>query len=184
MTIATTGRRCPDAVTSPRNTLARRSRPKLGTVALQSMATAHRSTEIPRARVRRTRSATTPNGMLATAATNEVTATSRPKSVFPIPRALRSSVAEAPTVAVSAPLRASTHAKMTITRVRSGPPRVRSNRPPVQWPARNSVRFALPAVAWRNVAVPFPCGGSAVVPSMRVRRSRDRGVVAGRFRHP
>ena len=142
-----------DAVTSPRNTRANRSRPKFGTVALQSMAAAQKRMEIPRARVRRTRSATTPNGMLATAATIEVTATSSPMSVLLIPRAFRNSVAEAPTVAVSAPLRASTQANITMTRVRCGPPSVRSRRPPVQRPACTNVRFALPTVAWRDVGM-------------------------------
>jgi hypothetical protein len=77
---------------------------------------------------------------------------------------LRSSVAEAPTVAVSAPLRASTHAKVTITRVRFGPPSVRSSRPPVQRPACSSVRFALPTVACRNRRKTFPCRENAAAP--------------------
>jgi hypothetical protein len=85
-------------------------------------------------------------------------------SVLLIPRALRSSVADAPTVAVSAPLRASTHAKVTITRVRFGPPSVRSSRPPVQRPACCTVRFALPTVVCRNSGNTSPCRENAAAP--------------------
>jgi hypothetical protein len=61
--------------------------------------------------------------MLATAATIEVTATRRPMSVLLMWRAWRSWVAEAPTVAVSALLRARTEARARMTRLRAGPPK-------------------------------------------------------------
>jgi len=53
-------------------------------------------------RVRVTRSARTPKGSEANAPTRELTATSRPMSVFVMCRPDRSSLAEAPTVAASA----------------------------------------------------------------------------------
>src|SRR5439155_1734300 len=81
-----------------------------------------RTIAAPRIQVLRTRSARTPNGRLAIAATSEVTVTSRPMSVFVMWSACRSGVADAPTVEASALERARTEASSTITRVRSAPP--------------------------------------------------------------
>src|SRR5205085_2886578 len=98
------------------------SSPNVDTVALQIIAPPQRTIAAPSVRVRRTRSASTPNGRLASAATSDVTLTSRPMSVLLIPSAWRSGVADAPTVDASALLSASTAARSTMTRVRPAPP--------------------------------------------------------------
>ena len=69
-------------MTAPRNTRARSSSPKLPTVALQSIAAPHSAIAPPSVHVRRTRSASTPNGNAAMTATNELTVTSSPTSVL------------------------------------------------------------------------------------------------------
>jgi hypothetical protein len=104
---------------------------KLPAVALQIIAAPQHATIAPRVQVRRTRSASTPNGTVATAATSDATVTSRPRSVLLIARACRSCVADAPTVATSALLRPSTPASTKTTRARAAPPRipVRRSRP-------------------------------------------------------
>ena len=122
---------------------------KFVTTALQNIAMLHSAIAAPSVHVRRTRSASTPNGIVATAAVSEVTATRRPMSVFVI-EPLRSSVADAPTVAKSAPLSPSTHARTTTTRARVAPPRRTSTcdasaRParPVSWSS-----------TWRRLGTP------------------------------
>jgi hypothetical protein len=65
-----------------------------------------------------------PNGIVASAPTSSVVATSSPIWVSLMPSAWRSSVAEAPTVATSAPLRPSTAASTAMTRARRAPPRM------------------------------------------------------------
>src|SRR5438046_167609 len=123
---------------------------------------------VPSVQVRRTRSARTPNGRLATAATSEVTVTSRPMSVLLIPNACRSGVADAPTGEASALLSASTDASSTITRVRSAPPSaVVSARTP-----------ALPSPA---TAAPTLAGGRRLPPSS-VMSSTDCGRAITRSR--
>src|ERR1700722_2007260 len=86
------------------------------------MATPHVATARPSVRVRRQRSARTPKGKLATAATSELTVTSNPMSVLSMCSAARNGAAAAPTVAASALLIARTQARVTMTRLRSGPP--------------------------------------------------------------
>ena len=71
-----------DAVTAPRKRRVQRSSVKFEAVALQSIAPPHVTIVKPSTRVRVTRSARTPNGSVATAPTSELTATSRPMSVF------------------------------------------------------------------------------------------------------
>ena len=105
----------------------------------------------PSVQVRRTRSASTPNGIVATAATSAVTVTSSPMSVFVIPSPLRSSVADAPTVAVSAPLKPSTQARTITTRARVAPPRRTSMRDASDRPARPVSTSAPERSSWRRL---------------------------------
>jgi hypothetical protein len=137
------------AVTAPRNSRLRSSSPKSATVALQSIAPPQRRIAPPSVQVLRTRSASTPNGSVASAATSDVTVTSRPMSVLEMCRPLRRGVAAAPTVAVSAPFSARTAARTATTRVRSAPPRVASRR-------RRSDRQALPVTAAASTPVELP----------------------------
>ncbi len=75
-----------------------------------------------RSLTRLARSASTPNGRQATAATSAVTVVSRPSSVFPIPNAVSSWRARAPTLPMLAPWTARTPASNSTTRRRAGPP--------------------------------------------------------------
>ena len=97
-------------------------------MALHSIATPHSTTAADKVQVRRTRSANTPKGTAATAPTNELTATRSPISVLLMWRWARSSMAEAPTVAVSALLSASTPASTRTICVRADPPSTRFSR--------------------------------------------------------
>ena len=72
--------------------------------------------------MRRKRSTRYPTGIVNTAPTSNDTAASSPILALPMCRALSSCGATAPTVAVSAPLSASTAPKITITLARAGPP--------------------------------------------------------------
>src|SRR5581483_10861176 len=116
------------AVTAPSASRAISSSPNVETVELQIMAAPQRTIATPSVHVRRTRSARTPNGRLASAATTDETATSRPMSVLLMSSARRSSVADAPTVDASALPSARTDARRTTTRVRCAPPSVCSRR--------------------------------------------------------
>ena len=95
----------------------------MGAVALQIIAAPQSTIAPPSNRVRCTRSARTPKGRLAAAATSYVTVTSSPTSVLLMWRSCLSWIADAPTVAESALASASTDASRRITRVRSLPPR-------------------------------------------------------------
>src|SRR5438552_931726 len=132
------------AVTAPRKRRATRRCPNDGAVALQIIAAPQSTIAPPSTRVRVTRSASTPKGRLAAAATSDVTVTSNPTSVLLIPRSCLSWIAEAPTVAVSALASARTDARRRITRVRSLPPRaVVSAREPAR-PSRPAAAAATP----------------------------------------
>src|SRR2546421_5031455 len=132
------------AVTAPRKRRAMSRCPNDGAVALQIIAAPQSTTAPPSTRVRVTRSASTPKGRLAAAATSDVTVTSNPTSVLLIPRSCLSWIAEAPTVAVSALASARTDARRRITRVRSLPPRaVVSAREPAR-PSRPAAAAATP----------------------------------------
>src|SRR4051794_362146 len=111
-----------EAVTAPRKSRVHRSSLKSAAVALHSIAAPQVTIVTPRMRVRVTRSARTPNGSEATAPTRELTATSSPMSVFVMCSPDRSSLADAPTVAASAPLSPRIAARTMMTRVRSAPP--------------------------------------------------------------
>src|SRR5579875_3104627 len=135
------------AVTAPRHSRATSSCPNDPAVALHSMAAPQVSSAKPSSQVRRTRSASTPNGSENTAPTTAVTVTSRPTSVLPMPSARRSSTAEAPTVAVSALASASTHASSTTARVRAGPPTAAVSWRRAAAPPRRSARAGGPNIA-------------------------------------
>ena len=150
------------AVTAPRKRRARRSSPKLETVALQIIAAPQRTIAAPRIHVLRTRSARTPNGRLAIAATSEVTVTSRPMSVFVMWSACRSGVADAPTVEASALERARTEASSTITRVRSAPPSAFVSASDADRP-----RLPIAAAATPTASRPLP-GPSVIGPMVHV----------------
>src|SRR5437667_3326898 len=165
------------AVTPPRKTRASTRRPKLGAVALQIIAAPQSTIAPPRTRVRVTRSASTPKGRLAAAATSEVTVTSRPTSVLLIPRSCRSWIAEAPTVVVSALASASTDASSRITRVRSLPPRAAVS-------AREPDRPSRPAAAAAMPTARRPAPASSVIrTSPAYARSRESESRAGDRKH-
>jgi hypothetical protein len=73
------------AVSKPSTRRVRRRPPNELTVPLQIIASPQNVTAIPSTHVRRARSARMPNGMLATAATIELTATRSPISVLEMP---------------------------------------------------------------------------------------------------
>src|SRR3954451_18294111 len=132
------------AVTAPRKRRAMSRCPNDGAVALQIIAAPQSTIAPPSTRVLVTRSASTPKGRLAAAATSDVTVTSNPTSVLLIPRSCLSWIAEAPTVAVSALASARTDARRRITRVRSLPPSaVVSAREPAR-PSRPAAAAATP----------------------------------------
>src|SRR5579871_5124928 len=163
------------ATTAPSARRASRSSPKLDTVALQSIAAAQRKSTRPSVVVRRTRSARTPNGSVATAPTSAVTVTRSPMSVFVMFRLVRSACADAPTVAASAPASPSTHASRTITRARSSPPSSRVS-PRLIAPAAAAPR-ASPSPAIRCVRFSPLIAGivvSDVAASQQDGRDRDR----------
>ena len=72
--------------------------------------------------IRLKRSTSSPTGIVNTAPTSSATALSSPIWVLPMCRLCSSCGATAPTVAVSAPLSASTAPNSAITRARAGPP--------------------------------------------------------------
>ena len=72
--------------------------------------------------IRLKRSTYRPMGIVNTAPTNRATELSRPICVLLMCRLSSSCGATAPTVAVSAPLRANTAPNSVITRARAGPP--------------------------------------------------------------
>jgi hypothetical protein len=90
--------------------------------ALSSEATLHRTMLADSIGIRLNRSTSRPTGIVNTAPTSSATELSRPILVLPMCRLCSSWGATAPTVAVSAPLSASTPPNSTITRARAGPP--------------------------------------------------------------
>ena len=110
------------AVTAPSQIRSKSSCVNVDAVAPQIIAMPQITIAMPRIQVRRARSASMPNGTENTAPTSDVTATSRPMSVFPMCSECRSSIAAAPTVEESALDRASTLPSTSTMRVRAGPP--------------------------------------------------------------
>src|SRR5579862_2496832 len=135
------------AVTPPSTTRERRSSPKEPAAALQIIAAPQSVIVAPSSQVRRTRSVSAPKGRDRTAPTSEVTATRSPMSVVVMCSEWRSSIAAAPTVAVSALDRASTHASTTITRVRRRPPSTRTARRWAERAPRRAARLAASPIA-------------------------------------
>ena len=146
------------AVTTPSARRVSSSSPNECAVALQSMASPQNRTVTANVLTRLTLSAKIPKGRAATAPTNELTPTRSPMSMLSIWRCCRSSMAEAPTVAASALLKASTPASMTTTVVRADPPsatvsRERAALPPSGLHCRRGERFER-----RHGAAVFPAG--------------------------
>jgi hypothetical protein len=132
------------AVTAPSQTRSSSSCVNECAVAPQIIAAPQITMATPRIQVRRARSASTPNGSENTAPTAEVTATSSPMSVLPIPSACRSCTAAAPTVDASALDSASTLPSMSTIRVRAGPPDATTSRRLAACPLRRTTRYAGP----------------------------------------
>src|SRR5882757_6510967 len=92
------------------------------------MATAHTTIDPASSRVRVTRSARAPTGMVAAAPTRVATALSNPMPVLLMSNERCRSAAVAPTVPLSAPSNASTAARIATTRSCAGPPTKVCNR--------------------------------------------------------
>src|SRR5262249_23603053 len=107
---------------------------------------------------RLTRSTSSPTGIVNTAPTSSVTELSRPIFVLPMCRACASWGATAPTVAVSAPLRASTAPTRGITGARAGPPTRFTTSPRTK---RAAQRVMLIVVRPAQAATSLPVIGSA-----------------------
>ena len=129
-----------------------------------------------------TRSARTPNGSEANAPTRELTATSRPMSVFVMCRPDRSSLADAPTVAASAPLSPRIAASTMITRVRSSPPSATVRRRAAPLAAAEPMAAASVSTRWvRDSSLLTPSWSQARPPVRDQTSRRTRRTAAIRI---
>ena len=150
--------------------------------------------------IRLIRSTSSPTGIVNTAPTSSATELSSPILVLPMCSACSSCGATAPTVAVSAPLSASTAPNSAITRARAGPPTRLTNsplstpaRPPraagrgktsagdgvpgghgaIRWLRSSTPDFPTPIIGTTDTPISIPDWG-AVLPPGRPRSDRRR----------